>query len=107
MVKGQKIGAINMKFLVTRMDALHDGTNKRKINESNMWPILVEASNHASAVEAAYSQNYGPNEHLPLNREFLVVHLIDAEVVTLKHKTEYIVQSRPFPFNSPSTYTIN
>lgn len=90
-----------MKFLVTRVDALHDttsmiGDNRRKINNSEVWPILVEAANHEDAVTQAYAVGCHGETKLPMNRPFLVVAMIDAAVVELKPvPQEYRVSVRP------------
>lgn len=84
-----------MRFLVTRMDALHNGPSSRHINNSEAWPCIVECENHAAAPQTAYD-TYFRGSSVPLNREFLVVHLVDAEVVSLKPVNNYDVRTRPF-----------
>lgn len=89
-----------MKFLVTRIDAAVDTTGMRgfsthRIRNSDTWPIIVEAEHHEDAVRVAYSQGFGGETKLPMNRPFLVVAMIDSVVVELKPKQEYHVVSRP------------
>lgn len=86
-----------MRFLVTRLDALHgEGSDPHKISNSRLWPIITESESHESAVADAYRKVFGPQQPLPLGREFLVVALIDATVVTYKPKQDYTTHMRKF-----------
>lgn len=91
-----------MFFLVTRTDALHDATgtgrfaDRHKINSSEFWPVIVQADNHEQAVEVAYNNFFGPTQKLPTGRQFLVVHLVDAEYVTAVPKNQYDFIRTPF-----------
>lgn len=87
-----------MKFLVTRMQALHDpeNTQYRQIKTSEMWPCVVEAHNHEDAVSVAFHQ-HGFIRPGTLPKDFLVVAMIDAVVVQFRHKPkEYDVAVVPY-----------
>lgn len=87
-----------MKFLVTRMEALHDPTNQqyRQIKTSEMWPIVVEATTHEEAVYIAFDE-HGFSRIGQLPKDFLVVAMIDAAVVKFRHKPkQYDVDVVPF-----------
>lgn len=85
-----------MRFLVTRVDALQDSSTRRRISGSDIWPTVVEADSHSGAVAIVYEQHFGKSQPLPLNREFLVVALIDASVIKFTPKRDYTVECRPY-----------
>lgn len=94
-VRGNKV-----RFLVTRVDALHDYTKTihtpktAVIATSEVWPCVIEAETHEDALERVYATKF-VGSGLPKNRPFLVVALIDPVIVELKPKPSYDIVSRP------------
>jgi hypothetical protein len=86
-----------VRFLVSRVDATVDTTgiegfpdNRNTPQTQQFWPIIVEATNHEDAARVAYGQT-----KLPVNWRFLVIAMIDSEIVEFKPKQEYEVVRRP------------
>ncbi len=72
-----------MMYLVCRKDML----NNRYKTSGDYLPLLIEASHAEAALDKAldsFSEGYRP-----LNREFIVVPMEDATVITLRPVPQY------------------
>lgn len=83
-----------MKYLVVRSDALQNAGN-RMIRHSDYWPCIVEADSPDDAVREAYSQFFGSETRLPVNRPFTVIPTDDGCEVTFRPIQNYTVERRP------------